>query len=169
MSCGVGRRRSSDLALLWLWHWLVATAPIQPLAWEPPYGVGSSPTPREDGGTKGEVAQQEHAKDIRERPGRQEENQKWQWHRHKGRGSGVLNCPQRSSIVGAARASGCGGREVSDPDQGRFQGVEVTEAPLQGVDEGDSVKWSRTLWSFPHLLSPACCPPALCRKTLDKE
>ena len=27
MSCGVGRRRGSDLPLLWLWHRLVATAP----------------------------------------------------------------------------------------------------------------------------------------------
>ena len=40
MSCGVGRRRGSDLALLWLWHRLVTTAPIRPLAWEPPYAAG---------------------------------------------------------------------------------------------------------------------------------
>ena len=39
MSCGVGRRRGSDLALLWLWCRLAATAPIRPLAWEPPYAV----------------------------------------------------------------------------------------------------------------------------------
>ena len=31
-SCDVGRRCSSDPALLWLWHSLVAVAPIQPLA-----------------------------------------------------------------------------------------------------------------------------------------
>ena len=36
MSYGVGRRQGSDLALLWLWHRPEATAPIQPLAWEPP-------------------------------------------------------------------------------------------------------------------------------------
>ena len=41
MSCGVGCRRSSDPELLWLWHRLVATAPIGPLAWEPPYSVGA--------------------------------------------------------------------------------------------------------------------------------
>ena len=29
-----------DLALLWLWCRLAATAPIQPLAWDPPYAVG---------------------------------------------------------------------------------------------------------------------------------
>ena len=29
-----------DLALLWLWLWLAATAPIRPLAWEPPYAMG---------------------------------------------------------------------------------------------------------------------------------
>ena len=38
MSCGVGHRRGSDLA--WLWCRLVATAPIRPLAWEPPYATG---------------------------------------------------------------------------------------------------------------------------------
>ena len=36
MSCVVGLRRSSDMALLWLWHRPAGTAPIQPLAWEPP-------------------------------------------------------------------------------------------------------------------------------------
>ena len=40
MSCGVGCRRGSDPALLWLWRRLVATALIQPLAWEPPYAMG---------------------------------------------------------------------------------------------------------------------------------
>ena len=39
MSCGVGHRRSLDLALLWLWCRLVATAPIRTLAWEPPYAI----------------------------------------------------------------------------------------------------------------------------------
>ena len=40
MSCGVGRRCGSDPALLWLWCGPAATAPIQPLAWEPPYATG---------------------------------------------------------------------------------------------------------------------------------
>ena len=40
MSYGVSRRLSSDPALLWLWCRLAATAPIQPLAWEPPYAAG---------------------------------------------------------------------------------------------------------------------------------
>ena len=39
MSCGVGFRRGSDPALLWLWRRPVATAPIRPLAWEPPYAA----------------------------------------------------------------------------------------------------------------------------------
>ena len=39
MSCGVGHRRSLDSALLWFWHRPVATAPIRPLAWEPPYAM----------------------------------------------------------------------------------------------------------------------------------
>ena len=40
MSCGVGHRWDSDPVLLWLWHRLVATAPIRPLTWEPPYVTG---------------------------------------------------------------------------------------------------------------------------------
>ena len=40
MSCGVGCRCGLDPPLLWLWCRLVATAPIQPLAWEPPYVMG---------------------------------------------------------------------------------------------------------------------------------
>ena len=38
MSCGVGRRPSSDLVLLWLWR--AAVALFQPLAWEHPYAAG---------------------------------------------------------------------------------------------------------------------------------
>ena len=41
MSCGVGCTRGSDPMLLWLWHRPVATAPIGPLAWEPPYAAES--------------------------------------------------------------------------------------------------------------------------------
>ena len=37
---GVGHRRGSDPALLWLWCGLAVVAPIRPLAWEPPYAVG---------------------------------------------------------------------------------------------------------------------------------
>ena len=40
VSCGVGCRHGSDPALLWLWLRLVATAPIRPLAWEPPCAAG---------------------------------------------------------------------------------------------------------------------------------
>ena len=43
MSCGVGCRGGSDLALLWLWRRPVATGPIRPLAWEPPYAAGVAP------------------------------------------------------------------------------------------------------------------------------
>ena len=42
MSYGVGHRCSSGLALLWLWRRLAATAPIGPLAWEPPYAAGAA-------------------------------------------------------------------------------------------------------------------------------
>ena len=40
MSCDVGHRCSVDPALLWLWRRRAATAPIRPLAWEPPYATG---------------------------------------------------------------------------------------------------------------------------------
>ena len=42
MSCGVGHRCGSDPMLLWLWCRPVATALIEPLAWEPPYAVGAA-------------------------------------------------------------------------------------------------------------------------------
>ena len=42
MSCGVGGRRGSNPALLWLWRRPGATAPIRPLAWEPPYATDAA-------------------------------------------------------------------------------------------------------------------------------
>ena len=42
MSCGVGCRGDSDPVLLWLWRRPVATAPIRPQAWEPPYAAGAA-------------------------------------------------------------------------------------------------------------------------------
>ena len=43
MSCSVGCRRGSDPTLLWPWCSPAATAPIGPLAWEPPYAAGAAP------------------------------------------------------------------------------------------------------------------------------
>ena len=40
MSYGVGHRGGSEMALLWLWLRLAATALIGPLAWKPPYATG---------------------------------------------------------------------------------------------------------------------------------
>ena len=42
MSCDVVRSRGLDPALLWLWHRPATVAPIQPLAWEPPYALGAA-------------------------------------------------------------------------------------------------------------------------------
>ena len=42
VSCGVGRRRGLDPALLWLWGRLVATALIRPLAWQFSYAMGAA-------------------------------------------------------------------------------------------------------------------------------
>ena len=50
MSCSVGCRHDLDPALLWLWLWLAATAPIQTLAWEPPYAAGSALKDKKKGG-----------------------------------------------------------------------------------------------------------------------
>ena len=42
MSCGVGHRFNSDPTLLWLWCGPENTAPIGPLAWEPPYTMDAA-------------------------------------------------------------------------------------------------------------------------------
>ena len=52
MSCGVGHRRGSDPALLWLWCRPVATAPMGPLAWEPLYAMGAALEKAKDTHTK---------------------------------------------------------------------------------------------------------------------
>ena len=41
-SCGVGQGCGFDLALLWLWCNPMATAPVRPLAWKPPYAAGTA-------------------------------------------------------------------------------------------------------------------------------
>ena len=40
---GIAMSCSVDPKLLWLWCRLAAAAPIQPLAWEPPYVAGATP------------------------------------------------------------------------------------------------------------------------------
>ena len=40
MTSSIDHRRGSDPTLIWLWHRLAATAPIQPLAYELPYTAG---------------------------------------------------------------------------------------------------------------------------------
>ena len=42
MSHDVDHRLASDPALLWLWCMPVATVPIRPLAWEPPYAMDAA-------------------------------------------------------------------------------------------------------------------------------
>ena len=43
VSCSVGHRRGSDLALLWLLCKLAVTALNGLLAWDPPYAVDAAP------------------------------------------------------------------------------------------------------------------------------
>ena len=45
----VCRRCSLDPLLLRLWHRLAVTAPIQPIAWEPPYAAGVALKRRKEG------------------------------------------------------------------------------------------------------------------------
>ena len=52
MSCGVGCICGLDPELLWLWCRPMATAPIGPLAWEPPCAHGSSPSKSKKMGKK---------------------------------------------------------------------------------------------------------------------
>ena len=42
VSCGVGCRHGSDLALLWLWCRPAGAAPIRSLAWELPYATSAA-------------------------------------------------------------------------------------------------------------------------------
>ena len=42
LSSGVRRSCSLDPVLLWLWCRPAAVAPIRPLAWDPPYAVGTA-------------------------------------------------------------------------------------------------------------------------------
>ena len=50
MSCGVGRRRGSNLVLPGLWCRLAAIAPIRPLAREPTYAAGAALKSKKKGG-----------------------------------------------------------------------------------------------------------------------
>ena len=43
VSCDVSCRLGLDPEWLWLWRRPAATAPIRPLAWEPPYAAGEAP------------------------------------------------------------------------------------------------------------------------------
>ena len=56
MSCDVGCKCVWDLSLQWLWHRPAATAPIRPLAWEPPCAEGMAlkrqKTKKKGGGDK---------------------------------------------------------------------------------------------------------------------
>ena len=59
MSCGIGRRLGSHLALLWLWCRPAAETPIQPLAWEFPYTVGMAKKGRKEGRKEGRKKKKE--------------------------------------------------------------------------------------------------------------
>ena len=59
MNCGVGRRRSSDPMLLWLWFRPAAVASIRPLAWETPYAAGAALKSK-----KGKKKKKERKKEI---------------------------------------------------------------------------------------------------------
>ena len=58
MSCGVGRRFGSDLALLWLWCRPVAAALIHSLAWKLPYATGAALKRKKGGREEGKKDKQ---------------------------------------------------------------------------------------------------------------
>ena len=60
MSCGVGRRRDLDPALLWLWRRPGTTALIRLLAWELPYATGAALEKTKRPQKKGSRAQSIH-------------------------------------------------------------------------------------------------------------
>ena len=69
MTCGVGYRCGSDLALLWLWCRPAAAAPISPLAWEPPYATSVvALKSREKQGGKEEGGREEGRKETAKQP-----------------------------------------------------------------------------------------------------
>ena len=63
LSCGVGGRHSSDPELLRLWCRPAATAPIRPLAREPPYAAGAALQK-----TKKKKRQKKKKRDLVQRP-----------------------------------------------------------------------------------------------------
>ena len=60
MSCGVGRRSSSDIALLWLWCQLTTAALIATLAWELPYATDAALKRQGKKKTKKQTLEKEH-------------------------------------------------------------------------------------------------------------
>ena len=56
VNCGVGHRHGSDPALLWLCCRMAVPAPVQPLAWDPPYASGAALKK-----TKNSVREKNHA------------------------------------------------------------------------------------------------------------
>ena len=113
MSCGVGRRPGSNLALLWLWRRPVTTAPIRPLAWEPPYAASAALKRQKD-------EEKERKRNTEREPGAPAE-----W-------------PQGGAAPGAARpaglrAPGAGSAPPAEPrglgEQGRRRRVEPARVP----------------------------------------
>ena len=69
VSCGVGCRWGSDLAWLWLGCRPAAAAPVQPLAWEPPYADGvalKTKTKAEKCGYSAETTSKESSVEVNE-------------------------------------------------------------------------------------------------------
>ena len=70
MSCGVGGRRASDPALLWLWHRAAAVAPIRPLAWDSPYAVEEVAL---------EKAKRQKKQKQKQKQTNKQKTQQWKW------------------------------------------------------------------------------------------
>ena len=72
MSCGVGGRCGSDPASPWLWGRPAAVAPVQSLAWKPPYAAGAALKRQKERGKEG----REERKEKRKEKGKKEKEEK---------------------------------------------------------------------------------------------
>ena len=91
MSCGVGRRCSSDPASLWLCGRLAAVAPIRPLALEFPYAVGVALKKKHthERKKKRKKEKKKERKKEKERKRKKSQSQRLEWGRLRGLATAV--------------------------------------------------------------------------------
>ena len=143
MNCGVGHRQGWDPVLLWLWRRPAAVAPIQPLAWEPPYAA--------DGALK-ERERKEGRKEGKERKGKRTCREEWGWRM-------FCWCEYQRAQRKCFRSWGSGNGEIKR-NMKNYLGWELARWPGKPgfLDWANSVKkgwragwdwWSQSRWWWP--------------------